>query len=219
MFDDAEKEKIRAEEIFRQEVRKELEAQKQQPRGWKWLWSLANTSFSIWFLSTIVVGFVTWSYSSVQERARSNASKAETVQKLDTELAGRVQGALATMQALQRRLEAKAYFETRSATFGEAVDALGRANSIYPEYRERSFGSLVLELQRLLPASDQPPLRMAQAGYRELKFTAESGNRSGMIGKNIQLDESQMKGVANNIAEAREIISTRISTVAGWKVE
>jgi len=71
----------------------------------------------------------------------------------------------------------------------------------------------------LLPANDQPPLRMTQAGYRELKSIAESGNRSGMLGGNLPLDESQTKEVTNNIAEMREIIGTKINAVARWKAE
>jgi len=60
---------------------------------------------------------------------------------------------------------------------------------------------------------------MTQAGYRELKSIAESGNRSGMLGGNLPLDESQTKEVTNNIAEMREIIGTKINAVARWKAE
>jgi hypothetical protein len=218
VLSDSDKQRIRAEEIFRSEVRRELEAKKRQLRGWQRAWSLANTSFGIWFLSTIVIGLVTWSYSSVQEHARTNERKAETVRKLDTELTGRIHGALVQLEALRRRLEGKAYDATRSETFATAVQALDSANSIYPEYRSRSFSSLVLELGLLVPIDEQASLRVAAAAYEELKFVSQSGNRSGRLGGNLQLDESRVKEIAKDIDDASQIISEKIESVKRWKI-
>jgi len=57
MLTPEEKDKINAEEIFRSETRKHYESRNKSK-----LWTFLNSGFGLWFLSSIVLGFVVWAY-------------------------------------------------------------------------------------------------------------------------------------------------------------
>lgn len=55
------RERIRAEEIFREEVRAELQIA--TPPTWRArIWIILNSSFAIFLLSTVVLGAISWQY-------------------------------------------------------------------------------------------------------------------------------------------------------------
>jgi len=73
---------IRAEEVFREEIRNEIaSAGRHQQRGRK-LWHVLNSSFVIWFLASIVVGVISWKISD----AALNRERRETVRRLKWEV-------------------------------------------------------------------------------------------------------------------------------------
>lgn len=61
------RDRIRAEEIYRAELRKELEQQQPAKSLGSQLWAVANSSFGIWLLSTVVLGLMVWSWTRIQE--------------------------------------------------------------------------------------------------------------------------------------------------------
>src|SRR5713226_855632 len=100
-----EKRRIMDEEIFREATRKQLASNRPTGSNWRKLWSFLNTSFALWFLSTIVVGLATWAYSSHQDMLRSAARDRETLQKLDTETAGRLQYCVQFIEGRRLKLD------------------------------------------------------------------------------------------------------------------
>ena len=53
MLNDIEKQKIREEEIFRNEIQNEIKSSKKRRKLWKFL----NSPFGLWILTTISVGY------------------------------------------------------------------------------------------------------------------------------------------------------------------
>ena len=80
MLTEEEKAKILHEEIYRNEIRKEIKS-----KGNKY-WNFFNSPFGLWFLGTIAIGIITWSYSNIQIRLEQQKNLAEKVNKLDTEI-------------------------------------------------------------------------------------------------------------------------------------
>lgn len=126
---------VRAEEIFRDEVRKERSAHKRP--GWvKWLlqkgWSLLNSSF---FLSAVVGFSVYWYQSKVTERQEMESGR-EHDRNLCVELTHRI-------EEFERLLSAEE-ITTQSAI--AALDGNGIPEMI-PVLGNRSFRSLAWELR------------------------------------------------------------------------
>ena len=72
---------IRAEEIFRREVQRELASLQGDRRISRKLWDFFNTSLGIWFLSSIVLGLISWQIS----HSALNREHGETLRRLKWE--------------------------------------------------------------------------------------------------------------------------------------
>jgi hypothetical protein len=80
MLSNKEKERIKEEEIFRAKVQKGLAVPQNK------LIKFLNSSLGIWLLSTLVLGFYGWAYSSYQTSQQNE----EIVRKLDIEIEARL---------------------------------------------------------------------------------------------------------------------------------
>ena len=80
MLNDEDKEKVRAEEIFRYEIRREIESKATN----KWI-AFFNTAFGIWLLSTVVVGLVSVSYKTWQENLQSQKANQRNITMVSDE--------------------------------------------------------------------------------------------------------------------------------------
>ena len=85
MIAEDEKEKIRAEEIFREEIRKEIS----KPKS-KWI-NFLNTPLGIWFLSTIVIGLLSLSYKTWQENLEKRKTNQKKIEQIADEGKFRIQ--------------------------------------------------------------------------------------------------------------------------------
>jgi hypothetical protein len=80
-----ERERVRAEEIFRDEVRQEIE--KQRPKNLqRKLRDFVNTSFGIWLLSSVVLGSFVWSWTLIQEYRHTKKAREELLTKVNYEI-------------------------------------------------------------------------------------------------------------------------------------
>lgn len=68
--------KILLEETLRHSIRKELESKDAKPPKNK-LWAFFNTSLGIWFLSSVILGLISFSYTQYQNKIR-NAAEAKS---------------------------------------------------------------------------------------------------------------------------------------------
>lgn len=78
--------RIRAEEIFREELRRELEQQRPPKSLGSQIWTAANSSFGIWLLSTVVLGLGVWSWTLIQEHRAAQKAAAEKLVKVNFEI-------------------------------------------------------------------------------------------------------------------------------------
>src|SRR5882757_2170407 len=126
---------IRVEELFRAEVRRTLETQPDSPSPIRRLLKFLNTTLGIWLLSTVAVGTLSWSYGQFRDRNAEHDHTAEVVKRLDAEIGNR-------LADYRRRVEAA----RDTAELRIAIEQLDAYRSLFPEYRQRTFVSLIWEL-------------------------------------------------------------------------
>ena len=138
MLSEEEREKIRAEEMFRHEVRSGLEES-----GSRW-WTFLNSAFGLWLLGSVSVGVITWSFGAVRERQQEAAESRVLDRRLRTEIAARADAATYVFRATE-------FHEPRPEVddYKEAADILnGQAgHATYPEFTGRKLSSLVIQLR------------------------------------------------------------------------
>jgi hypothetical protein len=181
MLLEEEKNRIRAEEVFRQEVRREIEAGMPERSKGNRFWSVLNSSFALWFLSSVVIAGLTAAVTTYQKSQSEHMQKADIQRHLNTEIGTRIAEGLVALRLDIKRIESgKVFFP--SAVYTEAISYLdnrvtdGRKLldfSTYPEYRLRSFRSLIFELSAVVEQSELPGLRQAEVTYGKLVALAD----------------------------------------------
>ncbi|MCW3123373.1 MAG: hypothetical protein JWQ38_2865 [Flavipsychrobacter sp.] len=86
MLTEIEKEKIRSEEIFREEVRKELATSEKKSKTWMFM----NSSIFLWFLSAVVIGLVSYFYNQYHQNLAVENQRLRRINQLDFEIENRV---------------------------------------------------------------------------------------------------------------------------------
>jgi hypothetical protein len=183
MLLEEEKERIRAEELFRHEIRREIESKSSKHSRGKRLWLLLNTSFALWFLSSVVLGGLTAAIASYQKYHSEWSRKAETQRRLNTEISNRISEALDANHLYQQRINSGQVNEpSAESVYMNVLDYLdnhvtydGKSYdfSIYPEYQQRKFRSLIFELSLVADRPMLPALRDADANYTKLTDLAD----------------------------------------------
>jgi FlaG/FlaF family flagellin (archaellin) len=194
MLLEEEKNRIRAEEIFRYEVRREIEARRPKDSGGKRLWSLVNSTFGVWLLSSVVLGGLTFAYTTYQQQSAEKMRKAQAERRLKEEISGRVSNGLATMRQNRIRIERGEQGRTMEAVYNEAIgfldnrvtsDSYTYDFSTYPEYKQRNFHSLTIELCALVGQSRLAALR---ASYDHLADLSGEAEKETVFHKDTSLD-------------------------------
>lgn len=170
------KERIRAEEIFRDEVRRKIEADEAKKSPQDNLWSILNSSFAVWFLSSVVLAGITAAFAKYQKSHSARAQKSDIQRRLQTEISSRIAEGLIAMRLEIKRIDnGQTYWASdmyREAAF--YLDNEVRDNtkvldfSIYPEYRFRKLRSLLFEMTAVAEKSVRPQLIATKEGYTKL---------------------------------------------------
>jgi hypothetical protein len=88
-----EKRRIVEDELARIRVRHNADGDTAMNPETSWrkaVWSFLNSSLGLWVLSSLVLGFITWSYTHWEEKRSRQESLFEVARKLDTEIADRI---------------------------------------------------------------------------------------------------------------------------------
>lgn len=128
------REHIRAEEIFRHEVRVSLADQADRPGVLAFL----NSALGIWLLSTLVVGFGSWAYATYLEHLEQRREQVATLARLNTEMRGRVRSFGLDLERMENWSQAL-----------RALQNLRTGTHVYPEYANWSTELLVSEIRNL----------------------------------------------------------------------
>lgn len=175
---DAQKNQIRAEELFRRQVAKEIAAE--EGKGFSW-WSVLNSSFALWFLSSVVISGLTAAVAVSQKRHADKKQKQDLQTRLATEISYRIDNGLVAMHLDNKRVaagsvysqdviynEALAYLNNTIVTGSQQLDF-----SIYQDYKTRRFLSLLFELRGSVDSAQLALLKDANQAYAALEALAD----------------------------------------------
>ena len=161
MLTEEERKHIRNEEIFREEVRRELATapQRLQPR----FWPLLNSPFALWALSTLVVGIVSFGFARWEgERDEAKKTK-ELVRKLDLEIDSR-------LNSFDDELKSASDYETLHTAVAGLEDPRRwkTPHNFYHEFNDRTLWELLDDLLKNVDESSKLPVRQALEASQEL---------------------------------------------------
>jgi hypothetical protein len=216
MLTEDDKKRIREEEIYRQEVRREIEGEKPSPARSQRLWEVVNKPFVLWSLSTILVGLISWTYASYEAQNRDLSQRTAAVNKIDLEIRNRIGGSLKYLNGLQQVRQAI----HPDDVFDGALQYLDKnkgeyAVSLYPEYKDKGFQALVTDLKGLVGADEQQNFDKALKAYDELKNSRmETSNVNTTRSKPNATEE--LKVSAEAIKRANQLIGEGIM-IPRWK--
>jgi hypothetical protein len=185
MLTEDERNRIRAEEIFRRSLEKEfIPPVTLRSRVWQFL----NSGVGLWLLATVAVGGITTYYSRNLETKATRRKEARSddviirqqklrVQKVDLEIEGRLSQYLNSLRDSDRAKRAAS--ETLSN--GNSVDWKSQAQnwyalkgapsaqqvklytSIFPEFRDQSLVGLLVDLSARVSSTEREPIQSVLA--------------------------------------------------------
>ncbi|WP_298426960.1 hypothetical protein [uncultured Kordia sp.] len=130
------------------------------------LWRFVNTSFGIWLLSSVMVGFFTFSYAKLSESISSRKNKKKQILMLDQEIEGRIYQLISKQerrrdsidvsdevieQSSRNRITKDVWFDFKATPVGNYEGLY----NMYPEFSERNIVSLMVELISLIDDDDE----------------------------------------------------------------
>jgi hypothetical protein len=167
--------RIRAEEIFRSEVRSQLESGSQPSRGARLL-KFLNQSFILWLLSTVVVGLISWQYTRWEERQSQQRQTQTEIRNLDLEIHGRLRRAADRLSSARNMVGVS-----------EAIRMLDQPSGMFVELGQRNMENLLVSLIWLMPEGQTASLEAARTGYQDLQRIAAQPEESQDVSQTIKL--------------------------------
>ena len=178
MLTEEQKRQIREEEIFRDEIRSEVSTS-ESARGFKIkLWMFLNSSFGIWFLSSVLVTSAVAGYQWLEQYNYRSAESRKQASYIDLEIHARS----------NRALEALRNAETNN-DISNAIGRLDEGSSIFPQYQDRKMLSLIQEQIVLVPNSEKQELREARDQIPELFNHQRRLNEHDIAGNRASAEE------------------------------
>ena len=195
VLDQQARNRIFCEEVYREEVRRDIEAKRTLSKSERF-WRFLNSSFGMWILTTVIAGGVVWALTTWRDSRRMHDQRRQTIQRLDTEIATRLDRLAIRLPVLRNRRQ-----------LSEAIEALDQPGSsiygstAYPEYAGWSLLALVRDLRENVPSSD---LLDVDKALRASLILARLGARS----VSAQLDSSTAAQPLDQVtfAEAKAIV-------------
>ena len=146
------------------------------PKTYPRLWPLLNSSFGLWFLSSVVVGGLGAVYTHNQNEKNEalkkleftqaeDANRRRLIEKLDLEIAFRLSNAISQLAATTDGNErcSTVGAKTGCPSVQRAINSVFRSRTsfptMFPEFSNHSILALVAELKPLVPIDEQRKLR------------------------------------------------------------
>jgi hypothetical protein len=154
--------RIRAEEVFRKEVQRELRPEESWPIK---VSALLNKPLTLWLLSSVFLGGLSWAYANWEEHRAARAETRAETRKLDIEVDGRLRRASTRLESAQNTVGLR-----------DAIEMLDEGTGIFPELENRSLEGLLTQLTWLVPDEEKSKLENARKAYNELQQIRATGS-------------------------------------------
>ncbi len=194
MLSKEDEDRIRAEEIFRSEVQREIQAGQNKKGLLANLFKFFNSSFGIWFLSAVVLSSALYIYKDIQVNRAVNAQTQLRINKIDMELKERIQGFETILKTART-----------NNNLSTAIRRLSESESVYSKFLKYSFTGLLQELIVLVPTDEQKELKKVLAIAVKLKKDRQVLNRYENAGNtDIKATKDELSGYLNKDFKIRD---------------
>jgi hypothetical protein len=153
-----EKAKITAEERYRIALRKELDPPKEKNKKWEFL----NSTFGIWLFSSIVLGLITWGYTTWTDSRKAKEQKKEAINQIDVEITYRI------LDFETGLAKAQSFGGYASAVYVFLSPPAQSPQSISDKYSGINTRSLLIQLINLSDEDSKQQIRQALKGVNEI---------------------------------------------------
>jgi hypothetical protein len=159
------------------------------------IWVFLNSTFGIFVLSSVFISLFSWTYTQWSTSRAQGRELERTWQRLHVELSNRAR----YLERITDPFSSREYKVIREAIYGFDADAnvnpswIVHYSPVFPEYRERSFSSLLWEIAMI----SNLPQKEAFMKLRRTAYLLES------CFEKLQLHEQKIEGQS----EALEIYS------------
>ena len=208
MLSDERKELIHLEEIFRDETRKEI--QRSSPEDSPLL-KLFNQPIVLWFLSTAVVGMLTFSYNIMSQETKANKQKQARTLDLDLEFASRIRtldNFFTYSSSIDENDNFTPIFISMISDIG--VFQLQGQQNAKTTSQKRTLASLLWELEELVSVEEKEDV------IKALSIT-ESLNELSIQGT-LQSFNSLMPGELTIDIDSMKVLAKMLVNIERWKV-
>jgi hypothetical protein len=159
MLTDNEKLKIRLEEEFRIEVKKQITDKKQN----KGLVAFLNTNLGLFLLSSCTLSLITWGYTNYSTQLQEKNRKNNEINKLDIEITNRLE----QLTSMNDTCDYTDFVNVTYALFGKNINNNATKTAVFEGYVNRNLFSLFYEYFRL----SNKPLKDTMLNYiKELQI-------------------------------------------------
>src|SRR5215469_14730538 len=215
MLTDEERERLKAEEIFRDEIRRQLEANREPTSRRAKLIRSLNTPFVLWALSSVLVGTFGWTFSKFEASRTTQLANHQTERTLDTEISCRLQEAISTLDSLEGKVRGGEWSFSEGYIYNQAIATTSGENSaIFPEYASRSCPSLMIELRSLVSPAERTQIDQSLKAFRAFEVTG-NGDTGYSFGSDKR-SEREIEQALSEIDKAKAIINLQIMG-SRWK--
>jgi phosphate/sulfate permease len=150
---ESEMDRIKKEEIYRNEVRSNLEKEGKPSTRLEKSWGFVNSPFMLWVLSTVIVGLVSFGYTRYQERMKKEQENRQTAQKLRAEIDNRSKEILRltaqiTDEARTTYYDPRWIYKTAVNFMDGEKDSSLTAYQPVLEFKEKNWKTLVGDLEK-----------------------------------------------------------------------
>ena len=210
--------RIKEEEIYRQEIRAELEKAKPSRITKEKIWAFLNSSFTLLLFSTVIIGSLGWALSTYQNLNKEQSDKIEIQRKLNVEIESRVKETLNALDILKGYVGDKKNFGKSGGCYSPmfvnttTIELLNGNNShllaavaggVYSEFEKKGLQGLVSEWQWIVDEKDHSNFEQALSEYdnlRRLALTSKDYDCDGLD----KLTEKQKKALLKELEEQKE---------------
>jgi hypothetical protein len=205
--------RIKAEEIFRQEIRAQLEKAKPSRTKTEKAWEFLNSAFGVWVLSTVIVGLITLAYTIHLDSVKKEGERKERSQKLEAEINNRRKETLKLLAYFKEKTKGVTYYDEPHFIYKEAVtfmdgkndpDFLAFQPALYKEFKDENLAALLDELNKISETNTED-IKMKYDRLRDL-YSQTQPSPAAIKGK--PTDEERKRNV-EAVDKAIDIINSR----------
>jgi hypothetical protein len=178
------------------------------------LWRILNSSFVLWFLSSVLISGLAALYTQWQSREAQQVQTRALQRRLNTEIGNRIHMVRTGFEVWRANIAQGGYPGTTRGAYALVASYLnntapGVDYAVFGEYRTRTFSSLIIELSALVQKEELPALREALAGYQ----------RFAVLGSDTSLDRPDTPQQALAVIDQQVILADKHFPRARWGLE